>query len=235
MDVFQAIHTRRTVRKFSDRELEWDKVAQVLEAGKAAPSAGNLQPWKFIVVADKAKKRALADASLQQWWLETAPILIVVVADVERTKQFYGIRGERLYSIQDCSAAAQNMLLAATALGVGSAWISAFEEEAVNRALGIPTEARAQAIIALGYQSEEPKEAPKNPLYNVVFLEKFGNRVRDPLRSYFGQYSHIWEAKASEGKAAVQKASVNVLEKIKEYGKKWFVKQEIKQETDKKP
>ncbi len=226
MDIFQAIHTRRTIRKFSDKQVEWDKVAQILEAGKAAPSAGNLQPWKFVVVTDKAKRQAIADAALQQWWISTAPVLIVVVADVERTKQFYGIRGERLYSIQDCAAAIENMTLAATALGVASAWVSAFEEEAVNRVLEIPGEARPQAIIPLGYAAEEGKEQVKNPLYNVVFLEKFGNRVKDPLRSYLGQYSHIWESKAEEGRAAVQKASASVLDKIREYGKKWFLKVE---------
>ena len=234
MDIFEAIHARRTVRKFSDRQVEWDKVAQILEAGRAAPSAGNLQPWKFVVVSEKPKRRALADAALQQWWIETAPVLIVVVADVERTKQFYGLRGERLYVIQDCSAAIQNMVLAATALGVGSAWISAFEEEAVNRVLEVPSEARPQAIIALGYASEPAKEQMKNPLYNVVFLEKYGNRVRDPLRLYLGQYSQIWEKKVEEGKAAVQKASASVLEKIKDYGKKWFVKESVKEETEKK-
>ncbi len=234
MDIFQAIHTRRTIRKFSDKEVEWDKVAQILEAGRAAPSAGNLQPWKFIVVTDKAKRQALADASLQQWWIASAPILIVVVADIERIKQFYGVRGERLYSIQDCAAAIENMMLAATALGVSSAWVSAFEEEAINRALSITPEARPQAIIPLGYAAEEGKEQVKNSLYNLVFLEKYGNRVKDPLRMYLGQYSHIWESKVKEGKVAVQKASATVLERIKEYGKKWFAKQELKEETEKR-
>ena len=227
MDTLQAIYTRKTIRKFSEKDVEWDKVVEILDAGRNAPSAGNLQPAKFIVVTDQEKKRELADASLQQWWMEAAPVLIVVAADLERVKQFYGPRGVELYSIQDCAAAMQNMILAATDLGIGTAWVSAFDEKMVYRAMDIPEDtARPLSILCLGYSSEEPKEQIKFPLTTAVFLEKWGNRVRDPLRMYLGQYSHIWESKIDNGIKAMQSATEAVREKIKEFGKKFLSKSE---------
>lgn len=235
MDTLQAIYTRRTIRKFSNRAVEWDKVVEVLDAGRHAPSAGNLQPCKFIVVTNAAKKREIADACLQQWWMEAAPILIVVAADLERVKQFYGPRGVEVYAIQDCAASVENMALAANALGVSSAWVSAFDEKMMHRVVGIPEDtARPIAVLCLGYATEEPKAAIRLPLTTVVFLEKWGNRVRDPLRMYMGQYSHIWEAYIDKGVKAVQAATENIREKINEFGKKFLAEEKRESEKEEK-
>src|SRR3989344_3339992 len=111
MDIFEAISTRRSIRKYKDKQVPWDNIVTIMQAGKYAPSAGNLQNWKFIVVKSDAKRKAIAKACLQQDWMEQAPILIVIVGEPERARMYYGARGARMYNIQGCAAAMENMLL----------------------------------------------------------------------------------------------------------------------------
>lgn len=134
MDIFECIEKRRSVRNFNpNRHVEWDKVGQIIEAGIMAPSSGNLQNWKFVVVEDKNHKHQVANACLQQFWIEKAQYIIIVVGLEDRAKRFYGIRGERFYSIQNCAACIQNMLLAAHSLGLGACWVGAFDEVAIRK------------------------------------------------------------------------------------------------------
>ncbi len=181
MDVLEVIFTRRSIRRYRDIPVEWDKVGRILEAGRAAPSAGNLQGWKFVVITDPVKIKQLAEASLQQYWMASAKVHIIVVAQFEKARRFYGVRGERLYTIQDCAAACQNMLLAAHYLGLGACWVGAFDEDGVKRTAGIPEEARPQAIITLGYPDEEPPVPTKYKLEQVVMVErwKMGQQIKD--------------------------------------------------------
>jgi len=181
MDVLEVIYTRRSIRRYRDIPVEWDKVGKILEAGRAAPSAGNLQGWKFVVITDPVKIKLLAEAALQQYWMASAKVHIIVVAQFEKARRFYGVRGERLYAIQDCAAACQNMLLAAHYLGLGACWIGAFDEDGVKRTVGIPEEARPQAIITIGYPDEEPPVPTKYKLEQVVMVErwKMGQQIKD--------------------------------------------------------
>ncbi|MHA2023662.1 MAG: nitroreductase family protein, partial [Candidatus Thorarchaeota archaeon] len=126
METFECIEKRRTVRKYLDTPVEWEKVGNILRAAQLAPSSGNVQDWRFVVVTDKTKRTALANAALKQNWMARAPVIIVVYSDSAATKRFYGLRGEKLYTIQNCAAAAENMTLAATDQGLASAWIGAF-------------------------------------------------------------------------------------------------------------
>ena len=113
MDVFEAIRTRRSIRKYKDKPVPWDNIVTIMQAGKYAPSAGNLQNWKFIYVKTDDKRSAIAKACLGQEWMEIAPVFIVVVAEPEKAERHYGTRGARLYTTQACAAAIQNMLLIA--------------------------------------------------------------------------------------------------------------------------
>ena len=128
MNVIDCIKKRRSVRNFIDKDVGMDLLGQILEAGTFAPSSGNLQNWFFILVTDQALKDQLAASCLNQNWLAKAPILIIVVADPNKVEREYNERGKKIYSIQNASAAIQNMLLAATELGLGSCWVSAFDE-----------------------------------------------------------------------------------------------------------
>jgi nitroreductase len=192
MDVYECIKTRRTVRKFKDLEVPWDDVVKLLEAGKSAPSSGNIQNWKFIIVTDKDAKTELAEYCGNQLWMAAAPLLIVVVADVDKAKRFYGIRGERLYSIQNCAAAIENILLIAHSLGLGAAWVGYMEEYKIGPALTLPEGIRPQGIVAIGYPAENPPCPPKYTLEGVMYFRQFGgqgNRIRD-IPQYKGEFSY---------------------------------------------
>lgn len=206
------IKSRRTIRKFiSDQPVDWDKVSRCLDAARHAPSAGNLQNWRFIVVLEQDLKKAVAEAALQQWWIAEAPIVIVAIAEPEKAERYYGVRGERLYSVQACAAAVENLILEAHSLGLGTAWVSAFDEDAVKRALKMEDFCRPQAIIPLGYAAEIPVKPPKYPLETLVFFNVWRNRVRDPAR-YMREYSVL----IARGVRAGKEALIKVAEKIKE-------------------
>jgi nitroreductase len=181
MDVLEALATRRSIRKYLDVPVEWDKIGQVLEAGRLAPSAGNLQEWRFIVVTKHETRKEIAESALSQHWIETAPVHIVVVALTEKVKIHYGMRGERLYTIQDCAACATYMMLAAHELGLGSCWIGAFDEAKLQRILNLPDEVRPQMLLTVGYADEKPHMPPRYPINNLVFLENYGGagRIKD--------------------------------------------------------
>ena len=176
MDVFECIRTRRSIRRYKSSPVEWEKIGRILEAGKAAPSAGNLQNWKFIVILDPAVRKRIAEICLKQEWMAEAPVHIIIVAEPEKGKWFYGLRGEKLYTVQGCSAAAQNMLLAAHSLGLGSCWVGAFDEESLRSAVFMPQEVRPQAVITIGYPDEVVPEPPEFTLENVMFFRNYGGQ-----------------------------------------------------------
>lgn len=179
MDTMEAILKRRSIRKYKDIPVEQDKLVTILEAGRQAPSAGNIQEWKFVFVTEKSTISKIAEACLKQYWIETTPLVIVIVSNPEKSIQHYGERG-KIYAIQNCAAAAENMLLAATSVGLASCWVSAFDELMLKEALGIPERGTPQAVLTIGYADEEVPTPFKTPLESVVFLQKYGNRHRSP-------------------------------------------------------
>ncbi len=185
MDVLDAIADRRTVRKFLDIPVEEDKLGTILEAGTLAPSPGNLQTWKFIVVRDSGKKEALADASLQQFWMTGAPVFIVICAEIKKMRSYYGKRGVELYAVQECAAAAENMMLAAHALELGSFWVGAFDTGKAKMILNIPdgVDVEPQIILGFGYPDEKPNRPLRLRLENITFFERWSaqsiGKIRD--------------------------------------------------------
>jgi len=180
--------TRRSVRKFLDKPVEWEKIGKILDAGRYAPSSGNLQNWKFIVVSDPEKRKAIAEAALTQHWIAVAPYIIVIIAEPEKAIRFYGIRGERLYTIQNCAAVAENMLLAAHSLGLGSCWIGAFDENKISSILGVVKEVRPQIILPIGYPDEVEAPPQKFRLENITYIEQWWGRAKD-IEAYLGRTS----------------------------------------------
>ena len=120
MNVFECIRTRRSIRKYKDKPVPWDSIVEILQAGKYAPFAGNILNVKLIVVKSEDKRKAIAEACLQQYWMQDAPIHIVVVGEPEKAERYYGVRGSRLYTIQGAAATVQKMLLTANSLALGS-------------------------------------------------------------------------------------------------------------------
>ncbi|MBI4145133.1 nitroreductase family protein [Candidatus Woesearchaeota archaeon] len=208
--VLEAIRTRRSIRKYLDLPLEFEKVGRVLDAGRLAPSAGNLQDWKFVLVVQPEKRLQIAEACLQQYWVATAPVLIIVCSEPKKSERYYGKRGEDLYSTLNAGAAVENMLLAAHGQGLGACWVSAFDDAMLRRAISVPDNAKPLAVITLGYPDEKPVAPLKFELHNIVFFERYGNRVKD-VAELFGDYSKY----VSEAIATTKKWAENVLQKMK--------------------
>ena len=205
MNVFEAIATRRSIRKFTSSDIPMEILGVLLDAMRYAPSAGNIQSWRFIVCKTPAKKQQVAEACMQQYWIAEAPFVIVLVNENEKITNFFGLRGERLYSVQNCAAVAENMLLMAHALGLGACWVGAFEEDRIKDVLGIVKEARPQIIIPVGYADEEPAIPSKYKLDNVVYLNKWWGRIKD-INVYLGYHSAKFKSLADKGKEALEKA-----------------------------
>jgi len=173
LDFFEIVKLRRSVRAFTEDKVADEEVEKIVDAARWAPSAGNIQPWEFVVVRKPEIKRRLAEAALDQSFIEEAPVVILVCADETRSEWGYGSRGVNLYCIQDTAAAIENMLLAASALGLGSCWVGAFYEDDVRKTLNLPRGVRPVAIVPVGRPAEKPRPPYKRSLREIVHHETF--------------------------------------------------------------
>lgn len=200
-DVFSVIASRRSVTRFLPHPVPTDLLLQVIEAGRLAPSSGNIQNWHFTIVNDVEKIRAIYSHSMDQEAFLSAPAAIIVTADVEHAHRLYGMRGKRLYAVQNCAAAVQNMLLAAQALGLGSLWVGGFDEDKIIDMFGIPgNEHRPQAIVLLGYTEAIPNPKPLRPLDQMVYFNSFGNKVQRPHLILY-DWATEWRMQAQKARA----------------------------------
>lgn len=167
MNFEDVIFGRRSVRKYESEQVPRLTVARLIEAAEAAPSAGNLRARKYVVVTGQEMKRALALAAFSQEQVESASVVIVVCADVDRSSTRYGDRGS-LYAIQDASAATMCLLLATHASGLGACWVGAFDDALVREALGLEERVLPVAIVSLGWPSEKPSAPPQRDLAEMV-------------------------------------------------------------------
>ena len=146
----ETILNRHSCRDFTGGEIPDEHVNLLMECLRWSPSAGNLQPWFFYIVKSRGAKRALAEAAFHQDFIADAAVVFVVCAEPDASVSVYGERGRSLYCLQDTAAAAENLILAATALGYGSCWIGAFNEGMAREALEIPRHLRPVAIVPIG-------------------------------------------------------------------------------------
>jgi nitroreductase len=164
MDAMQAIMGRRSIRQYEHRPVDSEQVDELLRAAMAAPSAGNQQPWRFVVVTDRTRLDALATTSPYAGPLERAPLAVVVCGDTVGEKH-------PGYWVQDCSAAMQNLLLSAHAIGLGAVWLGYYPDagrDAAARALlGMPETMHVLGIAAIGWPSEEKPPADR---YQSAFV-----------------------------------------------------------------
>lgn len=164
MEFAEVVAKRRSVRHFNARlNVAREDIDKLLQAAVSAPTAGNIQPWRFWVLESEEARERLA-AALHQRWAAAAPVVIVVGVDPRPCSARYGDRGEQLYAIQDTAAAATHMLLAAVDLGLASCWIGAFDERAVKHAVGIPDPISPVAILPVGYSAESAGKPARRPL-----------------------------------------------------------------------
>ena len=187
MDLFEAIKTRRSVRKFFDKPVEDEKLAAVLEAVRMAPSWANYQCWRLVVVKDKAVKEKISELSYVESYfspkgykanpskkaLAEAPVVIVLCADPSQSGTLWG----QNYYLTDAGIASQNLMLAARAQGLGTVFVGVYDEDKLKSLLGIPASIRIVGLFPLGYPVEEKKDGPpRKPLQEICFSEKWGGQ-----------------------------------------------------------
>ncbi|MFX0053539.1 MAG: nitroreductase family protein [Promethearchaeota archaeon] len=169
-----TVKSRQSIRKFESTDISEENLNDILEVGFSAPSAGNRQPWRVVVVRNKNTKAALVEAALNQKFIAQAPVILVVCAVPEESAERYGKRGRTLYVLQDTAALTQNLLLASHMKGYGACWIGAFDEGLAAKAVNVPASMRPVAIVPIGLiAGSVPAMRPRRPLKEVVASEKF--------------------------------------------------------------
>lgn len=170
MDVYDSIHIRKSVRSYLDKPVEKEKLDRVLNAVRLAPSAGNRQEWRFVVVADPEKRRRLAEEAAGQRFIAEAPIVIAACAETDGKIMRCG---QACYPI-DMAIAIDHLTLAAVAEGLGTCWIGSFDPDTVRQILGIPKEIVVVELLPLGYPKDpEPVAKSRLPLETIVRYEKW--------------------------------------------------------------
>jgi nitroreductase len=169
MRVSEAIAKRRSVREYLDKPVPEDVLMRVMEAARLAPSAKNRQEWRFIVVRDKEIRRKVVQATNDQVFVGTAPIILVFCA----TEDTYTMRCGQKGGPIDASIAFSYVTLAAMEEGLGTCWIGSFYEDKLKPVLGIPAEARIIGLTPLGYPAEEPAAKSRKPFGEVVSFDRW--------------------------------------------------------------
>ncbi len=178
------IRKRRSVRAYLDRPVEDEKIVQIVEAARLAPSTCNQQCWRFVVVKDRETRekliaKAFGGFVIPNAWIKTAPVIIAVCAEPSLFIHRLGGRIKDIsYHLLDVGIATEHLVLRATELGLGTCWIGWFNEGWVKRILGIPKKIKVVALLSLGYPGEEPQQPRERlPLKDILFYDKYGIRT----------------------------------------------------------
>ena len=166
MELLDAIHTRRSIRKYEPRSVPGESIREILRAAMMAPSAGNAQPWQFVVVTEKARLAKIARIHQYAGMAAKAPLGIAVCGDLSLEK-YPG------FWVQDCSAAMQNLLLAAHALGLGAVWLGEILKNAgeVRTLLEVPEEMDLMAVLAIGHPADKSVKSSSRKKISEVLLK----------------------------------------------------------------
>lgn len=168
-DFFETVRHRHSVRKYqADMPVEPEKLHAILEMACAAPSAGDLQAYRIVVVKDATQRAKLAEAADGQAFIAEAPVCLVFCADPSRSETEFGSRGAELYALQDTTIAAAYAQLATVAAGLASTWVGRFDETTVRDVLSLDTVLKPAALISIGYPAELPAPSSRRRLYEIV-------------------------------------------------------------------
>ncbi len=170
MDLFEAIKGRRSIRRFEDRPVPREVLEQLIEAGIWAPSGGNWQTWRFVVLTEKVmlKKIKMVSPGL----LGDPPALIAICQDIKEAEKRGGRIAVETVSQMDTAMCAQNIMLAAYALDLGTCAIASFHKEAVHRLLHLPEQIVPQLLVSVGYPKGAPNP-PRRKTEGICFFEGY--------------------------------------------------------------
>lgn len=212
METLDCIRTRRSIRKYLDQPVEWEKIVNILDAGRFAPTSGNIQNFKLIAIKEKPNKKLVSKACHDQKWIEDASVIIVIIGEPHMMTRFYGLRGEHFYTIQNATAVIENMLLAANDQGLGSCWVGAFDDDLLRRAIKCPEADVPIGVVTIGYPAEDPDMPPRTEIQHLVFLENYGGRRKLPMRGYYGEKM---QQTINRTKDAADRSKLKIKDKIK--------------------
>jgi nitroreductase len=168
MNTLEAIKERRSIRQFTDEPIGKDALEKLLDAARWAPTASNQQRWRFVVVTSPTVKELIKNFSPGIFAVPAAFIVICV----EKTPDA-GTQAEVTY-LADCAIAAQNIMLAAYEMGIGSCLALAYSKVAVKEILNLPENVEVLLVVTLGYPAESPKPPPRRELSQIAFLDEYG-------------------------------------------------------------
>ena len=173
MSFLELAQKRYSVRRYKDQPVEQDKILQVLEAARTAPSAVNYQPWHFIVAVEEEVKDKISEAYPRDWFKQ-APVVIVACGDHD---QSWKRNDGKDHCDVDVAIAVDHLTLAAADLGLGTCWVCAFNAEKVHSALELPDNLEVIALIPIGYPKEDiPSEKKRKSLDELVSWNKYNTR-----------------------------------------------------------
>lgn len=181
--LLQLIKSRRSIRQYQNKSVEREKIIQCLDAARFAPSAENVQPWRFIVIDDPAVKEQFAEHAFSGIYSPTrfaakAPVIIVMLAKLDILANRIGkqIQGIHFYLI-DCGIAGEHLVLQAQELGLGTCWIGWFNIKRVRKFLKIPGTYKIVSLISMGYPGEIKSTAKKRySLEEIAWFNRFKNQ-----------------------------------------------------------
>ena len=177
----KAIESRRSIRKYLDKPVEEEKLQQILESARLAPSGSNTQPWHFIVIKSEEKRKLIADTAHDQQWMTTAPVIIVCVGDMQSriadTASLIVDEATSLFElkqiIRDTAIAIEHIVLEAETQGLATCWVAWYTQDAIRPVLNIPADKFVVSIITLGYAGESPAQRPRKSLEEIVRYESW--------------------------------------------------------------
>ena len=164
MDVLKAIEERRSIRNYTGEIPSEEVVYSIIESGRLAPSAANIQPCRFVVVWDREKIREIAKISWN--FLHKAGVIIVGAADPKMSPKWYPV---------DTAIAIEHMVLTAQAQGLGTCWIGAFNEEELKKILEIPKNVTIIAMLGVGYPKLIPSPTSRKKMQEIAYRDKWNN------------------------------------------------------------
>jgi len=183
LDFFGTIRKRKSVRSYVSTPIPEEVLVKVLDAARLAPSAGNAQPWRFIIVRDEDRRARIAKDCRYGRFLAESPVAIVACGDKKASLHWYAV---------DTAIALEHLVLAATALGLGTCWIGGFNQEDIRDMLKLPEKFEVVALMALGYRRKKPDllakilhvVRPRKKLEDIVSLETYGAKYSGHEQSY---------------------------------------------------
>lgn len=167
--LIKAIKDRFSVRKFKDKPVEQEKLDEILEAARFAPSAKNVQPWKFVVIRDPEKRAQLTEICKGQKFVSEAPVTIALCAN---NTNYTMTCGQKAYTV-DASIAGEHIALQAAELGLGTCWIGAFYHDKMAELINLPNDYKIVGLLPLGYPDVEKGNRNLKPKEEVIVWNSF--------------------------------------------------------------